>query len=69
MKPQHLQVLLRWSSCRRLLLLSSVLVVVNIVCYSRSALRKVAFGWDDAAYVLANIRVIQHLRYQIDSSM
>jgi hypothetical protein len=39
--------------------LASVSVLVNIIRYSLSALRKIAFGLDDAAYVLANVRISQ----------
>ena len=49
--------------------LASVSVVVTIIRYSLSALRKVAFGLDDAAYVLANVRVTFNLRRRLTDSI
>lgn len=46
--------------------LASVSVVVTIIRYSLSVLRKVPFGLDDAAYVLANVRVSQRRKRHPD---
>jgi hypothetical protein len=44
--------------------LTSVSVMVTIIRYSLSAVRKVGFGLDDAAYVLANVRISSTSEYK-----